>query len=349
MYNKLTLHGNTFSKAQLLLLCAGTKALPLSEFEKDCFEFIAWFIDEKSTSIEQKTSGSTGTPKAITLYKKHMIASAKQTINVLKLSSGNSALLCMSTKYIAGKMMIVRAFVGRLNLMITEPNNAPLKDVDGSIDFAAMIPSQVHDSLKNQHHKLKNVKKLIIGGGAVNHKTRKELMALPGKIYNTYGMTETCTHIALQDLKQSNAAFEALPNVQIGIDNRNCLVISAKELGCDELVTNDIVELINTETFKWIGRFDNVINSGGIKIFPGQLERTLAREISRPFFIAALPHPKWGEQVVLYIEGKPYKLELNNIESKMLPKETIFVKQFVYTESGKINRIETQNLVNSTL
>ena len=348
MFNQLTLHGNLLSKAQLLQIYEVAESLPISQYEKDCFEFIAWWLDDEAQTIKQKTSGSTGTPKTIKIHKKHMVASAKQTINFLKIASGNSALLCMSPQFIAGKMMIVRAFVGSLNLMITEPNNAPLKDIDGSIDFAAMIPSQLHDSLKNQKEKLNVIKHLLVGGGAVNHQMRKELKTIPGNIYNTYGMTETCTHIALQDLKESNTAFKVLPNVQVTIDNRRCLVISAQTLGCHQLVTNDIVELINAQSFKWIGRYDNVINSGGIKIFPEQLEGLLEKDISNPFFIASLPHKKWGQQVVLYIEGESYDIDLNHIESKQRPKQTLFINEFIYTNSGKINRTETQKIVNSS-
>lgn len=330
------LNGKSFSYVELL-----AEALFLKNngtlFEKSIGNFlINWLSNE--TYILVKTSGSTGKPKQIVLQKDAMIASAKATVNFFNLQSKSSALLCLSADYIAGKMMLVRALTFGLQLDTIEPSSNPLKETNKYFDFVAMVPMQINESLE----KLNQIKTLIIGGAKVDFQLSEEILKTNCNAYETYGMTETISHIAVKKIGEKS--FFILPNIIISTDERNCLVIEAKELSEGKIITNDIVELISNKEFIFKGRFDHVINSGGVKLFPEEIEEKLAKHIYNRFFISSLPDEKFGEKVILVIEGEKFQIDksiFSELSKYEIPKEILFVSQFVETDTNKINRKKT--------
>lgn len=310
----------------------------------DVNQFISGWYSPKD-KIEFQTSGSTGKPKSISVKKEWMKNSAHLTGNTFGLKEGDSALLCMPMKYVAGKMMVVRSLELGLDLKVVEPSSSPLKNIDDQIDFAAMVPFQLEKSLND----LDKVKMLIVGGGKVNTQLVEKLQFVSTQIYETYGMTETITHVAIKPLNGPNKSdvFQALDGIHFEIDKRDCLIIHAPTIHPDSIVTNDIIELIDKKTFRWLGRFDNVINSGGVKIIPEVVEEKLAKEIpDRRFFLTGKSDHLLGEKVALVVEGEKIKISMESLGEYEKPKEIYFVPEFVETESGKLNRVETFLIMN---
>jgi O-succinylbenzoic acid--CoA ligase len=305
------------------------------DFEKPVGNFLLDWFDSKSY-IEMQTSGSTGTPKLIRVDKQAMVNSALATGDFFELHAGNKALQCLPVKYVAGKMMLIRAIVLGLDLDYVAPSSHPMEGLDEKYDFVAMVPLQAQNSLKE----LRNVKKLIVGGARINSSLEKELMKLPTQVFETYGMTETITHIAAK--RVGDKLFTVLPDVTISYDDRNCLVIHAPKIIAEEtVVTNDLVELVNENQFKFLGRIDNVINSGGIKILPEQVEQKLDGKLDRRFFITSKEDSELGEKVVLVLEGEPFDVDpkvFDCLDKYEHPKELIFVPKFKETENGKVIR-----------
>ncbi len=310
--------------------------------------FNSWI--SSNPMIEVSTSGSTGTPKKILLKKESMVNSALATGDFLGLIPKNKALHCLPTKFIAGKMMLVRAMVLGLEIDCVSPGSNPLSKIESTYDFCAMIPLQVENSLG----KLNLITKLIVGGAKPSNKLIDKIQKTTVDVYETYGMTETISHIALKKISKSKEDyFTILPNIFIANDNRNCLVISASKLQDKPVVTNDIVEIINDKQFKWLGRFDSIVNSGGVKLIPEEIEQTLAKVIAKPFFVAGILDDILGQKLVLVIESddKISDLEFKIVENKSLskfqkPKEIFYLPKFTLTENGKINRKSTIALLN---
>ena len=307
------------------------------DFEKPVGDFLLDWFDSKSF-IEMETSGTTGTPKTISVSKQAMVDSALATGDFFDLQPGNRALQCLPVKYVAGKMMLVRAMILGLDLEFVAPSSHPLDNNEINFDFVAMVPLQAQNSIAE----LKKVKKMIVGGASINKALEKQLLKLPTQVYETYGMTETITHIAARKLGEK--AFTVLPYVTISYDDRNCLVIHAPRISDEVILTNDIVELVNENQFLFLGRMDNVINSGGIKLIPEQIEEKLASKISQRFFIASKPDNELGQKVVLVIEGENQEIDdslYESLDKYEKPKEIVFVSKFKETGSGKILRKET--------
>jgi len=306
------------------------------DFEKPVGDFILdWFNDR--SYIEMNTSGTTGQPKIIRVEKQAMVNSAIATGHFFDLRANNKVLHCLPTKYIAGKMMFVRGFVLGLDMDFVAPSAHPLLYNDVKYDFTAMVPLQAQNSLKE----LKSVKKMIIGGVKINKSLEKQLAKLPTEAFETYGMTETITHIAAK--KVGEKAFTVLPGVTISFNDDRCLVIHAPRISDEIIVTNDIVELINENQFIFLGRFDNIVNSGGIKLMPEQIEEKLSTKISARYFVAGKPDKVLGEKLILVIEGKEHPLEETTFElldKYEKPKEVFFVDKFKETGNGKIMRKE---------
>jgi O-succinylbenzoic acid--CoA ligase len=305
------------------------------DFEKPVGDFLLDWFDSK-TYIEMQTSGSTGTPKIIKVDKQAMVNSALATGDFFGLNAGNKALQCLPVKYVAGKMMLIRSIILGLDLDYVAPSSHPMEGLEEKYDFVAMVPMQAQNSLKE----LKNVKKLIVGGARISASLEKELMKLPTQVYETYGMTETITHIAAKRVGEK--IFTVLPNVTISYDDRNCLVIHAPNIIAEEtVITNDLVELVNENQFKFLGRIDNVINSGGIKIIPEQVEQKLDGRIDRRFFIASKEDKELGEKVVLVVEGAAIEIDpatFDVLDKYEHPREIIFIPKFKETENGKFLR-----------
>ena len=276
------------------------------------------------------TSGSTGKPKPMMVEKKRMLNSARITCDFLGLKLGDSALLCMSLDYIAGKMVVVRSIERHLHLISVSPSGHPLKnidlkdvngkDVNGEITFAAMVPMQVYNTLQvpEERERLTHIRHLIIGGGAIDASLEKELQALPGNIaiWSTYGMTETLSHIALRRINGAEASewYQPFDSVKISQTEEGCLVINAPQVCAETLVTNDIVEIesyiynkVEKTRFRIKGRKDNVICSGGIKIQIEEVEALLKPYLEKPFMLAKKKDEKFGEIAVLLTEDEDLK------------------------------------------
>ena len=306
--------------------------------------FIAeWNSSEASITVY--TSGSTGTPKAIRILKDHMRNSAQTTCDYLDLKEHNTALLCLSSETIAGKMMIVRSVMCNMDLIVTDVTSNPLEDLDMKISFAAMVPLQIENSIKHDKNIVNAIDKIIVGGGTVSDNLAQQIASLSNNVFHTFGMTETISHVAMRNLDQPDRPYDALPGTTFAaIDGQ--LVVKAPHLGQPELKTNDIVELLSPTSFKWIGRADFVINSGGIKIHPEEIEKQLNSLIAPPFFSTGIPDDKLGQRHILCVEGQ-FQDDLSKIEFEKvlqryhIPKEIYFFPEFSYTKSGKINRSET--------
>jgi len=305
--------------------------------------FIYEWLNDKDF-IQVKTSGSTGTPKQIDLKKEQVFNSASATVNYFNLKEGTKALLCLSSEYIAGKMMLVRAMTAGWDLYTTSPEKKPLEISDEVFDFAAMVPYQVFHSLSDFH----KVKKLIVGGGAVSWDLEEKLQGLNTEVFATYGMTETISHIAVRPLNgpERSPIFVALPEISFLQTEAGCLQISAPAIADDFVTTNDVVELVSPTSFKFLGRIDNVINTGGIKVHPELIEGKLSPHLKLPFFIASEENAALGEQIVLIVESEQ-QLPLEDfskifefLSSYERPKRILSTPHFAYTETAKIKRGE---------
>lgn len=302
--------------------------------------------------IEVKTSGSTGIPKIIQLAKAHCVVSAKNTLSFLSLKENDSALLCLSMETIAGKMMVVRSIVGNLKLLVTDPTSNPLIGINQAIDFAAMVPLQVEKIIADSSIQLNFIDKLIIGGGPVSIQLIENLKKINYTAFQTFGMTETISHVALRKIgKITEAYYTALPSVSFEEKNQQ-LIIHYSGVISEALLANDLVELISTKTFKWLGRTDFIINSGGVKINPEEVESKLSTVINVPFFIAGIPDDRLGSKVILVLESLQ-KINLKKEELKQfltpfsIPKLVFYCGNFERTKSGKINRIEALKQLSS--
>jgi O-succinylbenzoic acid--CoA ligase len=357
IHSSLMVHGEMLNKLELIAKAREIIQSPLSEeWNKIAWHFILEWLNDEPTIIVQ-TSGSTGKPKNISIRKENMINSALATGEFFQLKPKDKALLCLPCHYIAGKMMVVRAFVLGLDLWMSNPSE-PSKGINNSIDFAAMVPLQVENLLLYNPIFIHKIKQLIIGGAAVSSSLLAQLQSLKTQCFATYGMTETITHIAIKILNGNEASddYQLLPNVRIEQDKRDCLIIHAPKITTEKVITNDIVEIISPQKFRWLGRFDNVINSGGIKLFPEQIEQKLNNFISCRYFISSLPDEKLGEKIVLVVEQESMtNEELNTLKSKIssllgkfeIPKQILFTSLFIETTTGKLKRKETlQQFIN---
>lgn len=317
--------------------------------------FSEWNNDSDRVLVH--TSGSTGKPKPMMVEKKRMLNSARITCDFLGLKPGDSALLCMSLDYIAGKMVVVRSIERHLHLISVSPSGHPLKDINEEITFAAMVPMQVYNTLQvpEERERLTHIRHLIIGGGAIDASLEKELQALPGNIaiWSTYGMTETLSHIALRRINGAEASewYQPFDSVKISQTEEGCLVIDAPLVCSETLVTNDIVEIesyiynkVEKLRFRIKGRKDNVICSGGIKIQIEEVEALLRPHLEKPFMLAKKKDEKFGEIAVLLSEDKEIKTVEATIRRLLsdhkywIPREFLHVDHLPLTETGKPKR-----------
>lgn len=312
---------------------------PTIHWQKNILDFWQEWTQEKDHIVAQ-TSGSTGSPKEIKLPKSAMKMSARLTGKFFDLTPGKTALLCLPIEFIAGKMMLVRAIELRLKLICIEPKSHINADEIPSIDFAPMTPMQVEKSITA----LNKIQTLLIGGAPLSDPLRKVLLQKNTHCFESYGMTETITHIALKEISQTY--FQTLDKIQIRKNDSGCLVIKTPYFE-EEIITNDLVDIPWDNQFKWLGRFDSVINSGGIKLIPEQIEQKLKPFIAQNFIISALTDATLGEKLILIIEGKEQNIDIpENILSKFeVPKKIYFVDQFPTTVSGKLQRKEILKLL----
>lgn len=322
-----------------------------------CFE---WLNGKEEFTMQ--SSGSTGSPKPITVKRSQMLSSANATAKILGLTKNNKALCCLNTDYIAGRMMIVRAIEIEMDLWIIKPTSNPFKNPFlPSFDFIALAPIQVQASFDNTEELtlIKHSKNIIIGGAPISSHLEKLIHQHLShtKVYMTYGMTESVSHIALRKISsESDQLYHTLESVSIGIDERNCLNIIAPMTDFKRIQTNDVVKIISSSSFQWLGRADNIINSGGVKIQAEKVEKIAYKGLetlnylSVNLFLGGVPHDKYGEEANLFIEG--ISLSLNeqkllltflskHLDKYEIPKNIYAVGSFKKTETLKVKRKET--------
>lgn len=318
-----------------------------TENEAEVLAFLQlWF--QGAETFYLNTSGSTGRPKTIGIKRSQFIASAKATGSALGIIPKTSTLCCLPVRYVAGKMQIVRALVLDLELTIIEPSSTP--SISG-FEFTSMTPMQFYQVYQKDTDSLNTYNCILIGGGELSKDIEVLASNIKAKVYHTYGMTETVSHIALRRINhEPQSHFHCLPNVEISVDEKGCLKVVGEVTNNKVLQTNDIVELISGNEFRWLGRADHVINTGGIKIHPEQLEieyRNILSTmgINNRFYIVGAPDNILGQKICLVIETQDeYDLTSikRNIQSKVVkyqvPKEVIFTPTFSETESGKVLR-----------
>ncbi len=334
----ITLNGQPVSVSDLLQKEGKT------EWEKEWLDFLKeWY--SKSDHINVQTSGSTGTPKVIQLKKDFVAASAKRTIQFFNLQENDRVLHCLPSRFIAGKLMIVRALIGKLDLQIIDPatNFEFLKTKN--FKFAAMVPNQISKILEYESW---NLEFLLIGGAAIPHQIERQLQQFSTICYSSYAMTETATHIALRKLNGRNPQefYHCLEDIHVELSNDECLQIFMPGLEIPYLQTTDLAELKDEKTFHILGRADNVIISGGIKYSPEAIEKKLESFISQPFMISSLPHETLGSQIILQLEeseNEETRQEIKAICEQHLdkfeqPRQIHFINELPRTGNGKLKR-----------
>ena len=316
---------------------------------------LATFLQEwfsPTDTITLQTSGSTGTPKSMQAGKAAMRASAEATCRFFGLQPGHTALLCLPLRYIAGKMMVVRAIVGKLNLLVQEPTSTPLTTAGKSIDFAPLVPMQVHSMLQqpNGMQALQRVRNILLGGGFIQTESEAALQQCSSAVFASYGMTETLSHIALRRVNgpTASAFYTPLPGVNITLSQRGTLALSAPFIGVDYLETNDVAELSSDGTFRILGRIDNVINSGGIKIQAEEIEQALTHATGLQTLALPIPHPRLGQSVGLLWEGPADAAPRLQQAIEQLPRyhrpSTILHAPIPLTATGKPDRPKARGM-----
>ncbi len=334
----ITLNGEQIRIETLLRKTSGT-----SDWEKSWLDFLAeWY--NGMNYIEVQTSGSTGPPKIIRLNKAFVAASARRTIRFFNLKENDRVLHCLPSNYIAGKLMIVRALIGRLNVHVVDPSTDFSFLKKKPFKFAAMVPNQVGKLLE---FGIWNLEFLLIGGSSIPQNLVEKLQTVSTACYSSYAMTETATHIALRKLNGTDASefYHCLEDIEVELSEEGCLRI--KMPGFEKpLQTNDLAELRDQKTFQILGRADNVIISGGIKFSPEQLEKKLEPHIRQPFIISWLPHETLGQQLILLVQGNQTQETTTTLQSVIQhhldkferPRQIRSVPQLPRTPNGKIDR-----------
>jgi O-succinylbenzoic acid--CoA ligase len=325
------------------------------DWYRKVFQFIKLFLDPESEAILQRSSGTTGDPKEFELHRQAMETSAIKTLMFFKLKPGDRVLLCLPVAYIAGKMMVVRALVGGLDLVLAEPSSRPLTSAVGSFSFVPMVPLQVVESLKAGDN-LSMCGTLLIGGGEIPASLKdrvQDLLAL--KVYESFGMSETYTHFALRRINghEPESSFRLLKGALISLDSRGCLVVDLPGVTMGPVKTNDLVEIgPGGDSFTWLGRSDNVINTGGIKVIPEILEERIEKLLGTSVLLLPVADEKLGQKMVLLVEGtldedpKSIKITEDKLKSKLatvlssheLPRQLILVSQIPRNASFKPDR-----------
>ena len=334
----------------------------LDGYEEKLLEFCSrWLHGVQEYTVQ--TSGSTGVPKPITLTRQQMQASARLTGQTFGLTQSDRTLVCLNTDLIAGMMMLVRGFELGLQLIIRNPVANPLKDVADQepFAFASFVPYQLHAMLQETPELLQELfeqsKAVLIGSGPVSAALENQLQELHIPFFATYGMTETCTHIAIRSLNGPDRTeeYQVLKGIKVATDNRGCLAIKGPVTNNEEIITNDLVELLDQTYFRLLGRHDYVINTGGVKVHPELLEPTIEQALARMglscrFFVTGLPHDTLGEEVTLVVElpgleaakaealHEHLKQALRQYE---VPKQILCRPVFQLTASGKLDQRAT--------
>ncbi|MES2733645.1 MAG: AMP-binding protein, partial [Bacteroidota bacterium] len=317
----------------------------LTDYEQHTLNFChEWAAGKQAFTLH--TSGSTGTPKPIVLTRQQMQASARMTGKALQLQPGDSALVCLNTRYIAGTMMLVRGMELGLTMTVVEPSGNPFLHLatDTPFDFTALVPMQIQHMLTQtpaQLPILQRMKAILVGGAPVSYALEEQMQVIQAPLYSTYGMTETVSHVALRRLngRQRSDSYTALEGVRLGLDLRGCLWITAPSTDQQLVQTNDLAELLGNNTFRWLGRTDNIINSGGIKIQLEKIEQALDKVLAQQalscrFVAFGLPHLSWGDMLCVAFEHDAFSTELaTHIKQQLAQSLSVYEipKQFFFS------------------
>ncbi|GAA3964534.1 AMP-binding protein [Hymenobacter antarcticus] len=332
---------------------------PVNGYEAKVLDFIRqWLNGTQEFSLT--TSGSTGPPSPIVLRRRQLEASASRTADFFGLGPGDRALVCLNCEYIGGMMMLVRGLERNMHLTIVEPHANPFAHVaaEAEFDFSAFVPLQLKAVLATGHApRLNRLKCLLVGGAPADATLQQELQPLTVPVWLTYGMTETCSHVALRRLNgpQATTAFRVLPGIAAGQDERGCLTLRGDVTDDQLIITNDVVNLLDAHTFEWLGRADFVINSGGVKVPAEKVELVLDVALAeigaaRRCFVAGRPDERLGQTVTAFIEGPALSAAVEEQLQSLLaarlgryeqPRQLVYVPEFQVTATGKLNRAAT--------
>ncbi|CAG4998274.1 putative 2-succinylbenzoate--CoA ligase [Dyadobacter sp. CECT 9275] len=335
---------------------------PENPYELKCYDFLKEWINGTEV-ITLFTSGSTGTPKPIDLYRNQLISSALMTGEALKLSAGSRALVCLNVNYIAGMMMLIRGMELGWELTITEPSANPLLHLNHALrfDFTSMVPMQLaaclHDTATREA--VTRFDKILLGGAPVSPVLQHEISLLTNQVYHSYGMTETVSHVALKQLSpMKEDDYNVLPGIRFGVDERGCLYISGAVTNSQIVQTNDLVEITSKNTFKWIGRADNIINSGGVKIVLDRIDEIVSDVFFRlnythVFFTWFEEDNLLGQKLILMVEARPDQMASEQVLVEIrkqvsayeTPKHVYFAEQFFRTATDKIDKRRTAQTI----
>ena len=351
------IEGRIFSREALLAHChMVVHDCKHPDWYRKVFQFMELYLTPSAGAIFQRSSGTTGDPKEFELDRRAMEASAKKTLSFFKLQPGDRVLLGLPVDYIAGKMMVVRALVGQLDLVPGEPSSRPLKDVDGDFSFVPMVPLQVLESLKAGDN-LDPCGILLIGGGTLSPSLRAQLESTDScEIFESFGMSETYTHFALRRVNGPHAeeSFSLLEGTHINADTRGCLVVELPGITKHPVQTNDLVDISEDRTrFRWLGRFDNVINTGGIKVIPEILEQRITSLLQCTCLVLYQSDEKLGQKLVLMVEREGEdaplaawrKLLQKHLAPHEIPKHFVLVPEIPRNASFKPDRRAAMKLV----
>lgn len=335
---------------------------PTTPYDEQAICFCREWLSGKPT-FTLRTSGSTGIPKPIELTRTQMAASARLTGETFGLHPGDAALCCLNVAYVAGVMMLVRAMELSLDLTVVEPATNPLAGLPETtrFDFCAFVPLQLQTILEITPGRLPVIdgaKAVLLGGAAVSGSLEEKLQVVQAPVFGTYGMTETVSHIAIRRLNgpARSETYRLLRGVEAGTDGRDCLWVRGPMTDFAPVQTNDVVQFADSQTFRWLGRFDSIVNSGGVKVVPERVEAALEPLLRwvgfrGRFFVCGLPDERLGQRVSVVLEGKPFpheNLELLRREAGEvltrfeMPRRWEFLETFPETATGKI---DTQRVV----
>lgn len=362
--DRIILDGRTYSGAAAVEHFRAVAADPLnSAWAKPVLATLRNVLDPQQGGLDAHTSGTTGPPKRLHIPVADLIASAELTAQTFGLRTGDRALLCLPADFIAGKMMVVRAAVLGLDLHAIDPRGSVLEKLrpEEHFHFAAMVPVQLHRAMHEDRYRVEEqFATILLGGGPVSQALCTELQGLRTKVFQGYGSTETVTHVAVRPLNAAasgspsdtveelvNGPFQAIGDITFGRDPRGCLVVYTPHLSTGQHVTNDLVELLDDTRFRWLGRWDNVILSGGKKIFPEQLEARTSGVLPWPHYFTSTPDERLGQAVLLVLEAdapseaimpEVMGLLLDVLQPHELPRKVRAVPSFRRTGSGKVIR-----------
>ena len=321
----------------------------LDKIDPEIYNLLSFWKSDKE-KITVNTSGSTGDPKTINISKKQMIASAENTLKYFDINENSTFLNCLPVKYIGGKMMLIRAIISKAKIVLCKPLANPIKKLDFEIDFIALTPLQLGYVLENINN-FEKIKLAIIGGGLVSENLISKIQNVTTQCFQTYGMTETISHIAVRNLKNcsNKTPYKCLSDVKLGTNKKNQLIINSKNLNIENLVTNDKVKIISDKEFLFLNRIDSIINSGGLKINPEEIENKILKSLGdNNFFVDKIKNDKFGDEIILIALKK---IKMNQLiesikllrDKKIRPKKIYIVDKFILNDNQKIDKLKSKN------